>query len=664
MRALRAKGFLLAVLLGGLLVSCKVRAPEKREAKPEAPAPPAPEVVAAPEPAAAPPPAEVPARPPERPPPAPALSMLRADGARIVDTNGTPVILRGCNLGSWHLLEMWMLNVKDVRDQYGFEAILAERFGEEEKNRLMELYRQNWITPRDFQIIRSFNFNVVRLPFNYRLLEDDARPFHLKENAFRWLDAAVDMAGRAGLYVILDLHGAPGGQSPDHTTGRAEQNRLWPSPANRERTARLWKQIADHFKDNPVVAAYDVLNEPNSGDKAGKPELEVFDLVYRAIRSVDQNHLVFAPANRHTFEFYGAPAQRGWMNVGMTEHFYPGLFGDEPTRETHDLFIARALPGREALLKRWQVPYLVGEFNVVFRKVGGAALMRKYYDLYAERGWAATMWSYKLVTESGGLHEDSWCMVKNRDPAPPFSPRTSSQPEIEAFFQWLGTMEYSYYENLGAALTMKDAPPLPELGYPMLPAEPPESDKLTAWQATDIGGALPGGQKIYSDASIDIHGGGEDVWSNGDQFRFVWKKVTGDFRLTATLRGLIETHPYAKAGLMLRSSLDPDSAHVLLNIFPGGEILLASRSDKGANTEQTSIAYARLPVRLRLERKGKTVTAGFSADGKTWSNTPVRVSTSLGSAGYAGMAVLSHDNRVLTTGSFEDIKLSTGIIPR
>ena len=77
----------------------------------------------------------------------------------------------------------------------------------------MEVYRDNWITPRDFKIIKSFGFNTIRLPFNYRLLQDDEKPFELKKDAFKWLDRAIEMAEAEGIYVILDMHGVPAGRA-------------------------------------------------------------------------------------------------------------------------------------------------------------------------------------------------------------------------------------------------------------------------------------------------------------------------------------------------------------------------------------------------------------------------------------------------------------------
>src|SRR5882724_10684999 len=101
----------------------------------------------------------------DTPPRPPALPPLHANGAAIVDDHGRPVILRGCNLGNWLLNELWMMDMArtdDPKDHWEVEELLQQRFGAEEKERLLALYRENGIKPRDFDIIKSWNFNVVR----------------------------------------------------------------------------------------------------------------------------------------------------------------------------------------------------------------------------------------------------------------------------------------------------------------------------------------------------------------------------------------------------------------------------------------------------------------------------------------------------------------------
>ena len=642
-------GMAVAMIAGLLFPSCSVKMPEQRKPKMETVPKAVPEAIA-----------PTPIIAPEIETPLPKASpILRAEGTRIVDAQGQQVFLKGCNLGNWFLLEMWMLGMNDIRDQYEFESILTQRFGKAEKDRLMNLYRTNYITERDFAMVRRFGMNVIRLPFNYRLLEDDENPFRLKEDGIQWLDRAVDLARQQRIYVILDLHGVQGGQSVDHTTGRAGQNKLYQDEMCQKRLTWLWTTLAERYKDNSTIAMYDLINEP-FGDYSTNSHLSklvaICDRLYKAVRSVDTNHILIIPGARQGIEFYGNPKDHGWENIAFTEHYYPGLFGSEPSAETHGEFIYRNIPARKAYLDEVNAPFLVGEFNTVFARVGGAALMRKYYDEYASRGWAATMWSYKLLDREGGIGDDTWCMVKNRYHQPPFNVKTSSLDEIETWMKWLGSMDYAVYENLGAALTEKEPPPVFLPQHDILPVTPPAIDPLRGWEATDLNGAKPGGQKVVSDTAMDIYGGGEDIWNQADQFRFVWKKAAGDFELTATLKTLANSHNYAKAGLMLRSSLDPDSSLFLINIFPDGAILIAWRSSDGSSMEQKVMGQVSLPVQLRMRRNGNYLDVGFSTDGMNWTKTKVHTTAKLAMNGYIGFAVLSHDNRFLTTASFENIR--------
>ena len=80
----------------------------------------------------------------------------------MVDPSDQPVTLRGCNLGNWLMIEPWMLGgCLDVPDQGQLTDILSRRFGHERGTRLLDLYRESYITPRDFALIKSFGFNLV-----------------------------------------------------------------------------------------------------------------------------------------------------------------------------------------------------------------------------------------------------------------------------------------------------------------------------------------------------------------------------------------------------------------------------------------------------------------------------------------------------------------------
>ena len=591
------------------------------------------------------------------------LSWIQTSGHQFVDAAERPVILRGCNLGNWLLLEMWMLGIdeQEFPDQHSFEANLAERFGNEEKHRLMELFRANWITPRDLDLIRSFGFNVVRLPFDHRLVEDPSHPGTCREDGLAWLDRALEMAERAGIHVILDMHGVPGGQSIDHPTGQIGQNRLWSDPDCVARTVSLWQAIAARYHDRPAVAGYDVINEPFGDMKTDvRPQLRaIFETIYRAIREVDERHVIFAPAplwGGHGF--YGNPHENGWTNVAFTEHHYPGIFGSSPTLRTHGRFIHRSLPQKQAELLAVQTPMLIGEWNPVFERLGGGDLVRRYFDEYARLGWAATLWSYKLLDHKGGAIDDNWHLVSNAYPLQQPDFRTATAEAIAAYFRSFATMDYVVDEPLRLAVTRADpvAVPLPIPPQPL--PRPLHHDPIPGWTATDIGDAVPGGQRRNLEGGLTVYGGGSDIWGEADSFRFLHREGVGDFILSATVTSLGDTHDFAKAGLMVRSDLSPGAAHVLVHVTPGGRVVLGHRDQPGGRMVEDAVEAIPLPLRLRLSRQGDQLIGEYACGDHGWQRVGnVLALPALSGARPVGIAVLSHQAAGLTEASFTDVEL-------
>ena len=393
------------------------------------------------------------------------MAFLRAEGTRLVEEQTRqPILLKGCNLGNWLMIEPWMLGgVLEATDQVTIIATFKSRFGEERGQALIDRYRANYITPRDFELLKTFGFNVVRLPFDYRMIQEDEPPYRIKPHAFDHLDRALKMAEAAGVYVILDLHGAPGGQSRDMHTGQANQPGIWGKPIFFERTANVWRELATRYKDRAVVAAYDLMNEPYADHKLDvRADLaKHMPQIYRAIREVDDRHVIFLPgALRFGIEFYGDPKAQGFHDIGFTEHRYAGLFGDKPVLASHARELLDRFPKKQAYIQELGVPYYFGEFNVVRRAAGGDRVMRAYYDLAARFGWSAKMWIYKLLKRDGGMTPDPWYMVTNAGPLEKLDLQSSSYDQLERFFDSLATMDLTVNESLRTALTEPNPPPL------------------------------------------------------------------------------------------------------------------------------------------------------------------------------------------------------------
>lgn len=589
------------------------------------------------------------------------FSELSADGHLIVNEAGEPVALRGVNLGNWFLLEMWMLGIDHAifDDQYSYIKKMEERWGVEEAHRLMDIYRENWMTKRDFEIIQTFDMNCIRLPIHYSILESDARPFEVRPGGWRWLDHAVDMAEQHGLYVILDLHGAAGGQTEDHISGRRGDNELWESEENIQRTEWFWRIVAERYRDRNSVAAYDLLNEAWGTDNATLERVAV--RLLDAVREVDPDTLVIMPDKYSDSSFYGNPTERGWSNVMYTAHFYPGFFGNgRPIEDTHVKFILNELPRRDQLQRDIGVPMLIGEFQVSLKDAGGGEMMRRYFDVYNGYGWAATKWSYKVLKTEGGIGMGAWGMVVNEEPFEPVTPMDATKEEMEAYFRSLSTMKYEIDEDLRYWMTTdRDLPAMPDpLPERKKRTRPSHTDPLPAgWHATEVGESLPGGQQVISPNEMMIYGGGNDIWAEQDQFRFVWQKVKGDFTISAQVTSLEFLDAFSKAGLMVRGSLDPDAPHAFICAFPSGGVEMGWRMESGDVMSAEGGGQGEFPnISFRIRRAGSDILIDYSTAPGEWKTEGPLSIPAIGEVAYVGIATLSHDNSELVEATYSNIQ--------
>jgi glucan 1,3-beta-glucosidase len=121
-------------------------------------------------------------------------SMLHTQGTQWVKADGSPIQLKGVNLGNWLLLEFWMMGYADgarINDQCTLQAVFDKRFGSRERERLMNVFRDNWMTSRDWDLIPQFGLNLVRIPFIWSLIEDENNPRHVRADAWHYLDLAI-----------------------------------------------------------------------------------------------------------------------------------------------------------------------------------------------------------------------------------------------------------------------------------------------------------------------------------------------------------------------------------------------------------------------------------------------------------------------------------------
>jgi endoglucanase len=340
-----------------------------------------------------------------------AVPPLRARGTTLVDPAGHVVQLRGVNLGGWLLMEPWMCPVDStgtIKDDFTARQTLADRFGPATADRLVDAYEDAWITGHDLDNVRSLGLNAVRVPFWYRTVETEAGDW--RPDAFRRLDWVVTEAGRRGLYVILDLHGVPGGQNKADNSGRVREHpTFWTDADAQRRAADIWHRVAEHFKGNATVAAYDLLNEPIASPSRDAL-WAVDDQLYRAVRSADADHVVSVEACRGDWSLdeLPPPTRFGWRNVLYQTHSYEWAW--------NDLAKQKGAVARQVAMYHdhaaWDVPGYVGEFNPMAQPAAWADAICSF----DAAGLSWTTWTYK---SSHGSGSDSWGAYNPRSPRPP-----------------------------------------------------------------------------------------------------------------------------------------------------------------------------------------------------------------------------------------------------
>lgn len=249
-------------------------------------------------------------------PAASAKDFLRAEGRHIVDASGQPVLLRGFGLGGWMLQEGYMLELSEFGTQRVIRARIAELIGEDGAAAFQQAWLDNHTTKADIDALAAWGFNSVRLPMHYALytlpVEDEpvAGEQTWLEDGFRRTDELLAWVKANDMYLVLDLHAAPGGQGNDLNISDRDPSKpsLWDDPANQDKMVALWRKLAERYRDEPHVAAYDIINEPNWGfasredrngckEDANGPLRELQVRTTAAIREVDRRHIVIVAGN-------------------------------------------------------------------------------------------------------------------------------------------------------------------------------------------------------------------------------------------------------------------------------------------------------------------------------------------------------------------------------
>ena len=243
-----------------------------------------------------------------------AQSFLTRTGDQITNEEGDTMILRGMGLGGWMLQEGYMFQMAEFAGaQWQIEQHIEDLIGTDGKEAFYDAWYQNHVTKADIDSMAAWGFNLVRLPMHYNLFtlsiqEEPVRDENTwLERGITMTDSLVSWCRANNMYILLDLHAAPGGQGAN--SGISDYNpaypSLWEDNANKRKTIALWRRLAEHYADEPVIAGYDLLNEPNWNLPGGAALRALYGEITNAIREVDENHLLFIEGNWFANDFTG-----------------------------------------------------------------------------------------------------------------------------------------------------------------------------------------------------------------------------------------------------------------------------------------------------------------------------------------------------------------------
>ena len=331
------------------------------------------------------------------------LPFLRVDGTDIVDERGRSVTLRGVALGGWLMMEGYMMCGRNIPEKV-FKANLARSLGDDAAEDFTRSFRDAFIREDDIRTIRSWGANLIRIPFNHKVVD---------KPGIGYLDRVISWCAKHSIYCILDMHAAPGAQNEDWHADCVGSPQLFLRKAHRDKYLRLWRLLADRYKNESAVAGYDILNEPVVPFTRERVVKDLYERATEVIRKVDARHIIFQEGNlwAQRLKFLGKPRDN---NTAFSVHIYPpveyvfnwDLDLKYPCKVAGVLWDRKRLESvvKECSLisERAGVPVYVGEFGVNWRggHFGELDWAEDLASLFKKYGFHWTYWTYKTVANS------------------------------------------------------------------------------------------------------------------------------------------------------------------------------------------------------------------------------------------------------------------------
>ena len=318
------------------------------------------------------------------------VSFMKTEGTELIDPEGKPIILKGTNLGNWLVPEGYMFKMGKVNAPRKIEELLYEMIGPDSLNLFWQGFLNNYITQDDIKFLKRTGSNHIRLPFHYKLFTDDLY-MGQRNSGFKYFDRVIEWCRQEELYVLFDMHCAPGGQTGDNIDDSYGYPYFLESQSSQDLTSEIWLKIADKYKNDPIVIGYDIVNEPIAHYFVDEIEdynhklFLFYKRVVKDIRQVDPDHIIFLNGSVWSGNF----------------DVFEELFDDNVVYEFHKYWFEvkpEAIQSYLDFRDTHQVPIYVGETGE-----NTDEWVREFRNLLDENKVSWCFWPYKKMNNTSGI---------------------------------------------------------------------------------------------------------------------------------------------------------------------------------------------------------------------------------------------------------------------